>query len=682
MMPSLPDTSAGNPGASAADRPATHAARRHRGASWLGVFPALTLVVFVGPIAAGLLGTLLPAFGVLPALGGTNPTLQPWRDLFSAPGFGTALRLTLTTGFAATVLSLALTLGFCASFQGTRSFRQLQRLLAPLLAIPHAAFAIGLSFLVAPSGWIARLLSPWLTGWARPPDLALIQDPYGVAMTAALIAKEVPFLLLMTLAALGQTRAEATLRLARTLGYGPVAAWLKFVLPLVYRQVRLPLFAVLAYSLSTVEVALILGPTAPPPLAPLVLRWFVDADLALRFQAAAGALLQLGVVVAAIGIWSAFERPAAALGLRWIEAGGRGGRGRLARFVTGGLLGLLVAAAVAVMAVLAVWAVADRWRFPDALPGRWTLDTLARASATLGRPLVTTLLAGTAATLLALVLVVGCLEYEVRARTAATRRALAVVYLPLLVPQIGFLFGVQVILLLGRLDGTWTALVGMHLLFVLPYVFLSLREPYLALDPRYELQGRCLGRSGAFVFVRVKLPMLLRPLLAAAAVAFAVSVGQYLPTLFAGAGRLTTLNTYGPRTRPDDGRVVSSFIVQALTGREITIHGDGSQTRSFCYVDDLVGGLVRLMGTADGITGPVNLGNPGEFTMLELAEKVLNLTSSRSKVVFGPLPEDDPRQRRPDIGRARELLGWEPAVNLDEGLGRTIGYFEELLRVA
>ena len=211
--------------------------------------------------------------------------------------------------------------------------------------------------------------------------------------------------------------------------------------------------------------------------------------------------------------------------------------------MTGGLLGLLMATAGAVMAVLAVWAVADRWRFPDALPGQWTLGTITRASATLGRPLTTTLLAGVASTLLALVLVVGCLEHEIRARTAATRRVLALVHLPLLVPQIGFLFGVQVILLLGRLDGTWTALVGMHLLFVLPYAFLSLREPYLALDPRYELQGRCLGRSAAFVFVRVKLPMLLRPLLAAATVAFAVSIGQYLPTLFAGAGRLTTLTT-------------------------------------------------------------------------------------------------------------------------------------------
>lgn len=510
---------------------------------WLGLFPALTLAVFIVPIAAGVLGTLLPAFGILPALGGTTASLQPWRDLFAAPGFTAALRLTLTTGFAATLLSLALTLGFCAAFQGTRPFRQLQRLLAPLLAIPHAAFAIGFAFLLAPSGWIARLLSPWLTGWTRPPDLALIQDPHGLAMTAALVAKEVPFLLLMTLAALGQTQAGPTLRLARTLGYGPVAAWLKLVLPLVYRQIRLPLFAVLAYSLSTVEVALILGPTAPPPLAPLVLRWFVDPDLALRFQAAAGATLQLGIVAAAITLWCGLERLAALLGRRWIERGRRGGGGATARAVTGAALALLVLAAGAVMAVLAIWAFAERWRFPDPLPGSWTLATTERAAATLGRPLATTLIAGATATLLALALVIGCLEHEIRTRTRATRRALAIVYLPLLVPQIGFLFGVQVILLLVRLDGTWPALIAAHLLFVLPYVFLSLREPYLALDPRYEIQGRCLGRSRRFIFARIKLPMLLRPIMAAAAVGFAVSVGQYLATLFAGGGRLTTLTT-------------------------------------------------------------------------------------------------------------------------------------------
>jgi putative thiamine transport system permease protein len=517
--------------------------RAYRPGSWLGIFPALTLAVFLAPIAAGLLGTLLPAFGVLPALGGTQPTLDAWRSLLAAPGLATALRLTLTTGIAATALALGLTLGFCASFQGTRLFARIQRLLAPLLAIPHAAFAIGIAFLFAPSGWIARILSPWLTGWARPPDLALIQDPFGIAMTLALVAKEVPFLLLMTLAALGQTPADRVLALGRTMGYGRIAAWLKLVLPLVYPQIRLPLFAVLAYSLSTVEVALILGPTTPPPLAPLVLRWFVDADLALRFQAAAGATLQLAVVAAAIAAWHLAERVATPLGVRWIEAGGRGGSGRICRAASGLGMALLLLAALATMAALAVWAFAERWRFPDALPASWTLRTLERAQGSLGDPLLTTLIAAGAATLIALALVIGCLEHEYRARIQVTRRALAVIYLPLLVPQIGFLFGVQILLLLTRMDGTWPALIAAHLLFVLPYVFLSLSEPYRALDPRYAQTAACLGRSRLFVFAAIKMPMLLRPLLAAAAVGFAVSVGQYLPTIFAGAGRLTTLTT-------------------------------------------------------------------------------------------------------------------------------------------
>ena len=138
-------------------------------------------------------------------------------------------------------------------------------------------------------------------------------------------------------------------------------------------------------------------------------------------------------------------------------------------------------------------------------------------------------------------------------------------------------------------------------------------------------------------------------------------------------------NTYGPRMHTADGRVVSNFIVQALKGEPITVFGDGSQTRSFCYVDDLVEGLVRLMRTGDSVTGPVNLGNPGEFTILELAEKVIDLTGSRSRIVSRPLPQDDPKQRRPDIGRARELLDWRPTVGLDEGLRRTVCDFERRL---
>ncbi|MBF0342028.1 MAG: SDR family oxidoreductase [Magnetococcales bacterium] len=138
-------------------------------------------------------------------------------------------------------------------------------------------------------------------------------------------------------------------------------------------------------------------------------------------------------------------------------------------------------------------------------------------------------------------------------------------------------------------------------------------------------------------------------------------------------------NTYGPHMHPNDGRVVSNFIVQALRGDPITVYGDGAQTRSFCYVDDMVEGFLRLMCSGDDFLGPVNLGNPGEFTMLELAAKVVEMTHSGSRIVFAPLPADDPKQRRPDIGLAREKLGWAPTVVLDEGLRRTIDYFDAVL---
>ncbi|WP_289301686.1 UDP-glucuronic acid decarboxylase family protein [Sporofaciens musculi] len=139
-------------------------------------------------------------------------------------------------------------------------------------------------------------------------------------------------------------------------------------------------------------------------------------------------------------------------------------------------------------------------------------------------------------------------------------------------------------------------------------------------------------------------------------------------------------NTYGPNMNPNDGRVVSNFIVQALKGEDITVYGDGSQTRSFCYVDDLVDGMCRMMDSRDGFTGPVNLGNPGEFTMLELAKKVIDLTGSSSRIVHRPLPLDDPTQRKPIIDLAKKELSWEPFVMLEDGLKRTIGYFEQVLR--
>lgn len=536
-----------------------------RRAVWLRLVPAATLALFLGPIGAGLAFTLLPAFGWLPALGGATASLDPWRALFAAPELPGALRLTLSSGLASTVISVTLVILFTATCHDSPVFAALRRLLAPLLAIPHAAMALGLAFLIAPSGWLVRLVSR-PAGWDTPPDIATLPDPYGLALVLGLVLKETPYLLLMTLAALDQVPAARSLTVARSLGYGPAAAWLKVVLPQVYPQIRLPIFAVLAYALSTVDMAIVLAPNTPPPLAPLLVRWFNDPDLARRFVAAAGAAVQLGLVAAAILLWLAAERLVAGRLRPRLADGRRGAAGGLAATLAGGAMAGVAALAGLSLAGMALWSVATRWRYPDVLPAGLTLDAWTRHADAVAWPLSVTVIVGLVAAALALALVVGCLENEQRHGLHPTARVLWVLYLPLLVPQISFLFGLQVLLAAIGLDGTWPGLVWSHLLFVLPYVFLSLADPWRALDERYARSALCLGASPWRVFWRIKLPMLIRPVLFAGAVGMAVSVAQYLPTLFAGAGRFATLTTEAVTlSTGGDRRVIGVYVfLQAL----------------------------------------------------------------------------------------------------------------------
>ncbi|MDT8399221.1 MAG: ABC transporter permease subunit [Pseudomonadales bacterium] len=517
--------------------------RPHHRKDLLSWAPWLTLLVLLGPILMGLLGTLAPAFGWLPALGHREFDLTPWRDLFAEAGIARSIQLSVTTGLSATLISLLLAVLICAAWQGTGLFSRIERLLPPLLSVPHAAAAFGLAFLIAPSGWIVRWFSPWATGWDIPPDVLIVQDPWGLAMIAGLVVKEVPFLLLMLLAALGQVDATRSRLVAQTLGYGRIMAWIKGVLPQIYPQIRLPVYAVLAYSMSVVDVAMILGPSTPAPLAVKVITWMNDPDLSLRLRAAAAAVLQFLLVLAALGIWKLGEFGLARLGRHWLETGGRGQRQALWSGLGLGAITLIVASLVLGLLGLALWSVAGLWVFPDALPQHVTLQSWSRYGPALGRPLVDTLIIAVTVVLLALVLTVACLETEYRHGSRPTTRSLWLLYLPLLVPQVGFLPGLQVLFVGIGVNGTLGAVILAHLIFVLPYVFLALADPYRAWDPRTGTVAASLGASANRILWRVRLPMLLTPLLVAAAVGFATSVGQYLPTLLTGGGRITTLTT-------------------------------------------------------------------------------------------------------------------------------------------
>ena len=503
----------------------------------LPLAPLLLTLILAAPVAAGLAGTLAPAFG-LPC----TPGLQEWHRLWAEPGLVPSIRLSLVTGLASTGVALALSTMIVAALHGTAAFAALRRGLAPFLAVPHAAAALGLAFLIAPSGWIVRALSPWATGWTEPPDLLILNDPAGLALTFGLVAKELPFLLLMTLAALPQSDAARRMAVTQALGHSRCTGFLLAVWPAVSRQLRLPVAAVLAYAMTSVEMALILGPTLPPTLAVRITQWMTAPDLADRGLAAAAALLQLALVLGALALWAIGARLLSQL-MRALAASGWRGRtaDSLLHPIAIGMGAALTVALALGLVGLALWSVAGPWSFPAALPDRLTLATW--HSADLAARTGTTLALAFLSAVVALVLVIGTLQALDRRGEAPGPRLTALIWLPLVVPQIAFLPGLQVFTLATGAEGTLPAVAAAHLVFVLPYVWLSLSPAWAALDPRYAVAGAALGASPARLLWQVRLPLLLRPLLTAFALGLAVSIGQYLPTLLIGGGRVTTLTT-------------------------------------------------------------------------------------------------------------------------------------------
>ena len=509
----------------------------------LALVPMLTVLLLLGPILSGLVGTLLPALGIVPGLEGAGISVDGFVSLFAWPGFGKAVTLSLTTGFATTLLSLVIVMLLVAGWSDSPMFKALERALSPLLSVPHAAAAFGLAFLIAPSGWIVRFIASVLPVWDRPPDLLILADPHGLSLILGLVIKEVPFLLLMTLAALGQVQPRKSVLVASALGYGKIAGWFATVFPRVYAQIRLPVYVVLAFSMSVVDIAVILGPKTPPTLSVQIIKWVSDPDLAQRVVAAAASIAQLGLTLFALVLWRLGEMAIGRLGRAWI---GRGARLQSDAFLRAlGLAAALLVTALMVLGLLslALWSVAGLWSFPSLGPDSLTMRSWTRHSASVVAAGWNTAFIALAATLLATILVIGCLEAEYRHRRPLSRSGLRLIYLPLIVPQIAFLPGLQTGFLLIGADNGLLPVIFAHLVFVLPYVFLSLGDPWRAWDTRYGIVAAALGKGSESVLWCVRLPMLIRPALIAMAVGAAVSVGQYLPSLLIGGGRISTLTT-------------------------------------------------------------------------------------------------------------------------------------------
>lgn len=462
-----------------------------------------------------------------------------WRALAQDPQWARAMGLSLWTGLASTTLAWWATRALLAQAFVQQRLARLLRGLPAMLATPHAAFAIGLAFLLAPSGWLLRALSPGLTGFEFPPPWPTTQDPWGLGLIVALALKEIPFLLWTAATQLQRDdvrqRWQAEHALAQTLGYSPRRAFDHVVWPQLAPRLFGPLVAVLAYGLTVVDMALVIGPASPPTLAVLAWQWLQDADLATNAQgAAAGGVLALAVG-ASVLLWRLLQTLATQRVCQ-----GSGARGR-PRPVTGPAWGtaLLVAVYAAVLLALAVGSVAGVWPFPALWPETLTSQAWASVWASRGTVLTTLSLAAASAAL-ALAWSVAWLESAPRRWDTALRPLL---YAPLVLPAVLWVVGLYSLALWLRIEGRWPALLLAHTLMALPYVLLALAPAYTGFDPRYRAISDSLGRSRAHFLLRIKWPLLRRALAASAAVGFAVSVAQYLPTLYLGAGRWATVTT-------------------------------------------------------------------------------------------------------------------------------------------
>ncbi len=468
-----------------------------------------------------------------------SASFDAWNELFLEPHLGQAMGMTLWTGLASTLLAWGLTAWLISQAFGKTWWSAVVRRLGFLLAVPHAAFAVGFVFLIAPSGWILRAFSPWLTGFEQPPQIATSQDGFGIGLIAILVFKEVPFLLLAAATQLQRDDTGARWlresQAAQTFGYSRDRAFWCIVWPQLKIRLLWPLLAVLAYGLTVVDAALIAGPSSPATLSVRAWQLLQDSDAKTNALGAAAGWLLTGIVglcAVLMGLWIR-RKPTLTSGQRGIERNQR-------HYSSGYLVWFAcVLCYVTVLLVLAVGSVSGIWPFPQLMPSNISSEAWISVANSSKSVVMTIALAFLSAGM-GLVWAVAWLETAPPHWDSTLRKLL---YLPLLLPGVLWVVGLHRLALDLQITGRFMGVLFTHLLAVLPYCLISLSPAYLGFDPRYAHISAALGKSRWQYLLRVKWPLLRQSLLATFAVGFAVSVAQFLPTFFVGEGQIITVTT-------------------------------------------------------------------------------------------------------------------------------------------
>lgn len=496
------------------------------------------LFVCILPMIPGIAGVLLSAFSYIPPLGLTQLSFTGFDNVFNWNGVWFSIGLTLFTSLFSSYFACLITFAILQRCWQQKGWKRIEWVLSPLLAMPHVAFAIGFAFLFSPTGMGARLLSAVLGNeWlADGSELSwLVKDPYGIGLALALAVKEVPFLLLMSMPILSQLKIDQTTKVSASLGYSQHQMWWKCIFPQWFSKMRFPMLAVIAYSLSVVDVALIIGPTNPPTFSVLVWQWFNEPDLSQLPRAAAGAVILLLIASALIAFARLIEFVITKQWRTWQYSGRYG-----IQLPGMSLFTVVLGISALIVPIMVLWSFAQRWRFPDLLPSTfsqrfWSLEW-SNVIPTINDSILIAVISASIALLLA---VIGH-EYRMKYRIQVPGYIIA---LPMLIPQLSILFGLQVMTLFLSSDSYLLWVIWSHVFFAFPFVYLALDGPWRSYDQGYMRTALSLGKSPVRAWISVKLPILFSALTFAWAVGASVSLTQYLPTLMLGAGRISTITT-------------------------------------------------------------------------------------------------------------------------------------------
>ena len=519
-----------------------------------------TLLICFLPLLPGLAGLFLAAFGFMPMINQYHFSLTGFYQLANWPGIMDSLLITLLITISSTLLTAVLAFSILQSCWTSRWWRKLESLLAPILALPHVAFAVGFAFLFTPSGFMARFLT-FFSSDTSLVNWHLINNQYGLGQIFALTIKEIPFILFMSIPLLKQLNLKNTLQTAQSLGYSQAQAWQKIIFPQWLPKIRFSLFAIMAYSLSVVDVSLVIGPNKPPTLPVLVWGWLNDADLLTLPRASAGAFLLLLICVFLIYLIRLNEWLIVNKFQNWQI------NGRFSLPVAGQSAVLFIySISVATVFILLIWSFTQRWAYPNILPSEWSLRFWLQEWDYLWDIIMTSVYLALGSATLALLLVF--ILHEHNAKTTHSYFAVPhlLIAVPIIAPQLSILFGIQVATLYIAEQQYCLWVLWSHLFFVFPYVYLALDGPWRSYDNRLDRVASSLAMPPFKVWWKIKMPILLPAIWIAWAIGISVSLAQYLPTLMLGAGRISTLTTEAVALASGQDRRISAIyaLLQSL----------------------------------------------------------------------------------------------------------------------